>query len=144
MEDPSALGQSFWTSLWWAMTVSTVQPASAHCTSEVAWSPGALELPAVSMRTNVAAEPPEVTFYCPWPHIQSPPIGKSWHSSLKWILNLPLLHVLWPPCWSRSQPSLDPRRRAPPNWTGTRLVLSLLGAPKLHHLMGLSQTFSPI
>lgn len=86
-------------------------------------------------------EPPEITFYFPWPHIQHthwqilafPPQIDPKSSTSSCLLAIVLVKV---PAF------LDPRRRALPNWTGTWLALSLLGAPALHHLMGLSQTFS--
>lgn len=136
--DPSALGQSFWTLLRWAMTVSM---ALAHCTSEVAKSPGGPRAPSCVHEKDKCGH--TMTRNHLLFSLTSHPKPTHWQIlafSLKWILNLPLLHVLWPSYWSRSQPSLNPRRRALPNWTGT--ALSLLGTPVVHHLMGLSQTFS--
>lgn len=115
VESLSALSQSLWILLEWAVTVGKVWPASTSWTSKVARSPRTPAMPlsrsnhskTVSMRRNShSTTRSHLSFF-----FSSHPAAT--HREVlalfpQWILSPPLLHVPWPPFCGppEGQPSL--------------------------------------
>lgn len=112
----------------WRISQLWANPFGLRCDGPWQWVRYSQPWPIAQVRWPGALGPLRSQL-CPWEgqmwpqnHQKSPfsfldltsntPIGKSWNFPLKWILNLPL-HVLWPLCWSRSQPSWRSQKGPP-------------------------------